>query len=651
MRRQAVIQDRPETFTLNRNHWLAGKLSFAGLGQVTGSNLYRDSSHYHADGTFTGTMTATYPHVYDPYMRRMVTVFDGTSDYINCGFRPQTSPTDALSMSCWIKCSTGIYHTIGRWSDTDGTHQQYALVMNGGLPYFIFSNTSNATVILTPVKTIGDNAWHHVFMSWSQTACNTPKLYIDGALDKTGDAVTTALYTTSAGTPLTIGGLGAEESTYWFTGSLADVMIWNRYFTAEAAAVLSNRRDLMYSGLLQSPRRRFHQVQIVAPPVSVTINQADGQADPSTGTAIVFTAIFSEAVSDFYTADVTIGGTANPATCAVELAGDMTGTTYTITVGGMTNSGTVTASIAAGVAHGTISGIANAASTSTDNTVTYAPAPTVTINQAAGQADPTTGTTINFTVVFSEAVTGFATGDVTLSGTAGATTATVTGNQGNTTFAVAVTGMTASGTVIVSIAAGVATSASYGVANAASTSTDNSVTYSVGVSTTLELYYTAGSAVNFNDSANAFDSNHAGSTFAQTVKTETTANITGQTLQSVDGYSGEISKVRIGAKIDDASDGSQFHLQMKPNGTGGTNGSTTTTPSSSTMVWFDCTTASGAPGTWQWSDMAALDAALFLTQTGEGDFTVNVDFLAVEVTYLAVGEATSRRRRLICSGE
>ena len=60
----------------------------------------------------------------------------------------------------------------------------------------------------------------------------------------------------------------------------------------------------------------------------------------------------------------------------------------------------------------------NTASTSTDNTVTYdTTAPTVTINQAAGQADPTNASPIHFTVVFSEAVTDFATGDVTLGGT------------------------------------------------------------------------------------------------------------------------------------------------------------------------------------------------------------------------------------------
>ena len=59
---------------------------------------------------------------------------------------------------------------------------------------------------------------------------------------------------------------------------------------------------------------------------------------------------------------------------------------------------------------------AAAASFSYDTT-----APTVTINQAAGQADPTNASPINFMVVFSQAVTDFATGDVTLGGTAGAT--------------------------------------------------------------------------------------------------------------------------------------------------------------------------------------------------------------------------------------
>lgn len=100
--------------------------------------------------------------------------------------------------------------------------------------------------------------------------------------------------------------------------------------------------------------------------------------------------------------------------------------------------------------------------------------PTVTINQAVSQLDPTNGSPIQFTVAFSEPVTGFDASDVTLSGTAGATTAVVTG--GPTTYDVAVSGMTSVGTVTVTIGAGAA-NASTGRPNAPSTSTDNTVLF------------------------------------------------------------------------------------------------------------------------------------------------------------------------------
>ena len=73
-------------------------------------------------------------------------------------------------------------------------------------------------------------------------------------------------------------------------------------------------------------------------------------------------------------------------------------------------------------------------------------APTVTVNKAAGQADPTNARRISFTVVFNEPVTGFGDSDVTLGGTsAGSKTATVTGS--GTTYNIAVTGMSGNGTV------------------------------------------------------------------------------------------------------------------------------------------------------------------------------------------------------------
>ena len=206
---------------------------------------------------------------------------------------------------------------------------------------------------------------------------------------------------------------------------------------------------------------------------TVTINQAVGQPDPANTSPILFTVVFNEPAVGFATGDVTIGGTSGGVKIGTVSGGP---TTFTVSVTGMTTPGTVTATIAAGVATDGVGNL-NSASTSADNTVTWDNvAPTVTINQAVGQVDPTNGATINFTVVFSEPVVGFATGDVTLSGTAGATTGTVTG--GPTTYNVAVTGMTGSGTVIATIGAGVATDPA-GNPNAASTSADNTVTRDV----------------------------------------------------------------------------------------------------------------------------------------------------------------------------
>jgi hypothetical protein len=202
---------------------------------------------------------------------------------------------------------------------------------------------------------------------------------------------------------------------------------------------------------------------------AVTINQSAAQPDPVNIQPIYFTVVFDQPVIGFATGDVTISGTAG-ATVALVIGGP---TNYNVAVSGMTSCGTVIVNIPVGVCTNALLQ-PNLASTSTDNTVTYLNInPNVTINQAAAQPDPTSASPINFTVQFDQVVTGFATGDVTLSGTAGATTGIVTGS-GNF-YNVAVSGMTASGTIIATIAAGVAQNACT-QPNNASTSTDNTVT-------------------------------------------------------------------------------------------------------------------------------------------------------------------------------
>ena len=125
----------------------------------------------------------------------------------------------------------------------------------------------------------------------------------------------------------------------------------------------------------------------------------------------------------------------------------------------------------------TVSGLVlSAASSALTVTIDTTP-PTVTINQAAGQTDPTGVSPINFSVVFSEPVWAFATGDVMLGGTALATAAIVTNpSNDHVNFNVAVSGMTRAGTVIANLTAGAADDTA-GNASLASTSTDQTVAY------------------------------------------------------------------------------------------------------------------------------------------------------------------------------
>ncbi len=233
--------------------------------------------------------------------------------------------------------------------------------------------------------------------------------------------------------------------------------------------------DLAGNGLVSaeppapaSTNDQVYTVDNTAP--TVTINQAVSQNDPTNTNPIVFTAVFSEVVTDFDDlSDVTLGGTASATVTSI------TGgpTTYTVNVMATTD-GTVSAAIPVNKAQDSVDN-SNAASTGTDNTVTYdTNAPTVTINQAVGQADPTGATPIEFTAVFSEAVTDFDDlSDVTLGGTASATVASITG--GPITFTVNVTATT-SGTVTATIPLNKAQDLA-GNNNVVSTSTDNSVTF------------------------------------------------------------------------------------------------------------------------------------------------------------------------------
>jgi CSLREA domain-containing protein len=192
---------------------------------------------------------------------------------------------------------------------------------------------------------------------------------------------------------------------------------------------------------------------------------------PTNADPIPVTAQFSETVSGFTAPDIV----ADNATVANFAAVD--GDTYTFDLDPL-GQGLVTVDISANKAQDD-AGNLNTAAAQLSRTFDSV-APSVTINRASGQADSTTDSPINFTVTFDSPVTSFATGDVTLSGTANATTAVVgeVAPNNGTTYNVAVSGMTGDGTVIANIPANKAQDAA-GNGNTESTSNDNTVTFNL----------------------------------------------------------------------------------------------------------------------------------------------------------------------------
>jgi hypothetical protein len=214
----------------------------------------------------------------------------------------------------------------------------------------------------------------------------------------------------------------------------------------------------------------------VAPSVTIDLNAASdsgvSNTDNLTNAAnLVFTLTFSESVTGVTAADLTTTG--STATGCVIGNPTGSGATRSVTLTGCSNGSVVLTFLANGASD--LAGNTGPASDVSLTVTVDRIAPTVTINQALGQVDPTNVSPIAFTVVFSETVAGFITGDVAVGGTSGGTkTGTVSG--GPITFDVAVTGMTTSGTVVATIAASRATDLA-GNNNTASTSTDNSVAW------------------------------------------------------------------------------------------------------------------------------------------------------------------------------
>lgn len=254
MRRKS-LSERPNIFSLNRNHPLAQGLMFAGLQQYSGSEQYIESSAYNISSKLTNCDVVS-NWIYDSILHRMVLKLDGINDFIDITIPPITSiPCSIVS---WFNVtSTNTIYTIAAVSDynSPGVDYHIMLELSRGTLGRVGASTwsiSGATAVSNDSFTA--NTWFHGAAVFAAT--NNRVAYING---KPGSAETTNL------TPVGIdrGQLGCNRvsttSLYrLFSGKMTDALFYNRVLSLSEIQQLADPTNIMLSGLLQPPKRIYY---------------------------------------------------------------------------------------------------------------------------------------------------------------------------------------------------------------------------------------------------------------------------------------------------------------------------------------------------------------------------------------------------------
>jgi DNA/RNA endonuclease G (NUC1)/fibronectin type 3 domain-containing protein len=184
-----------------------------------------------------------------------------------------------------------------------------------------------------------------------------------------------------------------------------------------------------------------YTIDKTAPTVS-SVTAAD--ATPTNAATIHYTVTFSESVTGVDAADFSLTNSGVAGTSITNVAG--IGTTYTVTVNSGTGDGTIRLdlnSTGTGITDAVGNAISGGFTTGTPFTIDHT-APTVTITHTG--TDPSSAATVDFTVTFSESVSGVATSVFSINaaaGIAGTSITTVTGS--GTTYTVTVSTGTGNG--------------------------------------------------------------------------------------------------------------------------------------------------------------------------------------------------------------
>ena len=408
-----------------------------------------------------------------------------------------------------------------------------------------------------------------------------------------------------------------NASTYDVTVSGGNLAALNGTVGLDLAAG-QNIQDLTGNALpnTEPATDQTYVVDNTAPSVVSLVIQ-NPATSPTNANTLVFRITFNEDVTNISAADFDVTGTtatitgfatvtANTVFDLTLSGGDLAGLNGTVTLNlDVVAPGQQNITDTAGNA------MPNPAPNPTASYVVDNTAPTAAIiTQAAGQTDPTSTLPINFQVTFPQAInlSSFVSADITNGGTAaGVKTVTITEIAPNngTTFNVAINGLTGSGTVTISIAAGTWQDAAGNNNTATSTNTDNNVLYN------------ANTAPNAPSAINQYRTNAT-------------------TVIAQGGYTNQTQVVFKATATDPEANQYQLQVEVQQNASAFTNTATCSSP----LTNSGTETSTGSCGAfvngtsykWQYRLVDSVGAATAWTSFGGSDPDFTVDSTAPDTT-------------------
>lgn len=156
---------------------------------------------------------------------------DGVNDYVQTNITSLTG-TQSRTIEAWIKTSSVTSQRVVVDMGTMPLGTRFTFnVLQGKIRIEIGGGGINS------VTSVDDNQWHHVAVTYDNTASTKFKLYVDGVLDASGN-ITAATVNTAAGTGLMVG--RRNDGVNYFSGLIDEVRVWN---TVRTAAEIQANKD------------------------------------------------------------------------------------------------------------------------------------------------------------------------------------------------------------------------------------------------------------------------------------------------------------------------------------------------------------------------------------------------------------------------